>query len=611
MKMWKKVLAVMLAAALFTGTASACKNKSKTKSESSAVDADDISDANYVGLQKGFTDIKVTDNESAIRAVESVSGDLGLNDSSQLKVADATTFDGETYYRLQQYYKGAPIYGRDVVLVAAADGTALSLSSNMAKIEGEAAETKNPEDIDFVKLLEKIEGILQNDKTKFLDFKCTAEPEAVYYSADGASVRPCFKEVVSFKDANEKSYAFQILFDCETYEIVSVDTLQFYAGRSVSASGKDKDGEKHDFTAYRENGTYYMYDEDKNIAVYNAQNNTVQLYEVVVDGDDNMYYYNNGDLYDMDDNPVFFNDDRTELVDENGKTVGRNLTYELAYSASPNPDDLVLSQSDSAEWNDAEAVTAVSRVQNAYDFYKNILGRESYNNKGGAIRVFYNDALDGDSGNAYSCDMPDMTALSFGADNNIAYDVVGHEFTHSVVGSIVNLPYRNQSGAINEAYADIFGEIIEDYTDGKLDNSCNWITDTYRNQIDPESDGNPVQYRGKNWAPNISVPSILKNTPLAIIDLITDNGGVHTNSTVLSHAAYLMNNGIDGDASKKIDTELLAKIWYKAMFSLHTNETFKQCAQHVYEAAQRTEGVSNEQLECIKEAFSQANLQVK
>lgn len=615
MNKWKKVIGILLALVLLAGVLTSCKKADDKKAESDSgstkADAADLSDANFVSLNEGFTDIKVKNEKSAVEAAKSASDSLGMNNSSiDLKVKDVSKCDGDTYYRMQEYYNGVPVFGREVVLVADKKGKVLGLSSNLAKAEnGATGEAKNTDSIDYSKLIEKIQSILEDNNIQLDNFKCDTKPEAVYYSADGSSVRPCFSDMISFTDANNKVYSLEILFDCDTYEIVNVDIAGFYA--NVNASGDDRDGVNRKFTAYREDASQYlMYDSDRNIAVFNANNNTVTLYDVILDGNDNVYYYENGRLYDESENEVFLSDDETQILDANNRVVGKNLQFALQCSASPNPNDLQLSESSSTVWNDPNAVSAVSRVQNAYDFYRKVLGRDSYNDKGGAIRVFYNDALNGDPSNAYSYDRPDMTALSFGADNNIAFDVVGHEFTHSVVGSIVNLPYRNQTGAINEAYADIFGEIIEDYTDGRLDNSCNWITDTYRNQIDPLSDGNPVVYKGENWAINLSVPEILNNTPFQILNLFTDNGGVHTNSTVLSHAAYLMNVGIDGDESKKIDTELLAKIWYKSMFMLHSDETFKQCAKHVYEAAQRTEGVTSAQLECIKEAFAQAGLEV-
>jgi Zn-dependent metalloprotease len=45
-----------------------------------------------------------------------------------------------------------------------------------------------------------------------------------------------------------------------------------------------------------------------------------------------------------------------------------------------------------------------------------------------------------------------MTSLSAGL------DVAAHEMTHGVISNSANLVYRNQSGALNESFADVFGD---------------------------------------------------------------------------------------------------------------------------------------------------------
>ena len=48
-------------------------------------------------------------------------------------------------------------------------------------------------------------------------------------------------------------------------------------------------------------------------------------------------------------------------------------------------------------------------------------------------------------------------------------DVVAHEFTHAVTQNSADLIYQNQSGALNEAFSDIFGEMVEARTRGQND----------------------------------------------------------------------------------------------------------------------------------------------
>src|SRR4029078_13198458 len=40
-------------------------------------------------------------------------------------------------------------------------------------------------------------------------------------------------------------------------------------------------------------------------------------------------------------------------------------------------------------------------------------------------------------------------------------DVVAHEWTHGLVSNTANLFYQNESGQLNESYADVFGELVD------------------------------------------------------------------------------------------------------------------------------------------------------
>ena len=57
-----------------------------------------------------------------------------------------------------------------------------------------------------------------------------------------------------------------------------------------------------------------------------------------------------------------------------------------------------------------------------------------------------------------------------------ANDVVAHELTHGVTQETANLEYKDQSGALNESFSDVFGYFVDDedflmgedvYTPGK------------------------------------------------------------------------------------------------------------------------------------------------
>jgi Zn-dependent metalloprotease len=113
-------------------------------------------------------------------------------------------------------------------------------------------------------------------------------------------------------------------------------------------------------------------------------------------------------------------------------------------------------------------------------------------------------------------------------------DVVGHEFVHGVTGSTANLIYLNESGALNESFSDIFGTTIEHYG---APEDANWDIGEafhvgggrFRNMADPNSEGHPDTYRGRNWFTGSG-----------------NNGGVHTNSGVQNKWFYLLTAGGEG-----------------------------------------------------------------
>ena len=605
MKKWVKLLSLILALSIVASIAAGCGKKKEEEEETA-----DETEASFVDLQNGFTSVKVTDGNSAIEAAKSASDSLDMGDTAyDLVLADVSTYDGDTYYRLQQTINGVPVYGREVIVTADSSGNAISLTSNMAKVS-EAGGTKDVSGIDYTQVRDKTIALLEDDDHKLSEVKCVTKPETVYYAMDDGTARACFKDVISFKVNDNRTYAVEVLFDCNNYEFVDADLVSTYDG-SVFVSGKDVEGVDRTFTAYQKDSTYYLIDDDRSMAILNAQDNVLLVGQIYRDSNDKVYYFNDGKLVDDNGNEYQLNEDETQILDASGTVVGNDVKNELLFSSNPDASALDYAQSTSSTWSDEKAVSAIDRATAAYDYYYNCLGRKGFDDNNSPFYVVYNDLMYGaDISNAYSYSARDMTVVSISTNNSIRYELVGHEYTHSVISSIVDLPYRNQPGAINESYADIFGEIIEDYgDDGAFNNSCDWIHGD-RNLIDPVSSGYPAEYKGENWFPNIALPQFLANGILSSLDAQIDHGGVHQNSTVLAHAAYLMNNGIDGDAGKQIGTEQLGKIWYRAMFTMHSNESMRELAGSVYEAASRTDGITSAQLECIKEAFAQVNLEI-
>ena len=117
-------------------------------------------------------------------------------------------------------------------------------------------------------------------------------------------------------------------------------------------------------------------------------------------------------------------------------------------------------------------------------------------------------------------------------------DVLAHEFTHCVTGSVMTFnAYLNDYGAINEAMSDIQGNICQMMAGDTEDTEWNVAEGSQmgiiRSMSDPHSFNQPEYSWDLYYVPNVKEPTS-----------INDLGGVHTNSSLLNSIAYrLCNDG--------------------------------------------------------------------
>ena len=112
-------------------------------------------------------------------------------------------------------------------------------------------------------------------------------------------------------------------------------------------------------------------------------------------------------------------------------------------------------------------------------------------------------------------------------------DVAAHEFTHCVTHSVMtHNDYMNDYGAINEALSDIHGNLCEMMAGATAD--TDWLLgensgQAIRSMSDPNAYGQPAYVWDICYRPGAKVPTATN-----------DYGGVHTNSSLLNHLAYLL-----------------------------------------------------------------------
>jgi bacillolysin len=277
----------------------------------------------------------------------------------------------------------------------------------------------------------------------------------------------------------------------------------------------------------------------------------------------------------------------------------------------------------SAEYNNANfdniAGDAHVGAQATYDYWKNVHGRNSYDNAGAKIKSYVHfDDVPGGAGyeNAYW----DGVRMTYGDGATrfrplTSLDVCAHEIGHAVCERTANLTYANESGAMNEGLSDIWGASIEAYavaslgfTSGGVKAKSTWLIGeeidkqqaALRSMSDPKSLGQPAYYKGQYWAPLSSSPSNAN-----------DQGGVHTNSGVLNHWFYLLAVGKSGTnegggtySVTGVGLDAAAKITYR-MESVYmtASTTYAQARTYAIQAATDLYGAGSAQVTAVTNAW--------
>lgn len=228
-----------------------------------------------------------------------------------------------------------------------------------------------------------------------------------------------------------------------------------------------------------------------------------------------------------------------------------------------------------------------------YDFYYLFFGRSGIddNNLTTIVNV-HNDKYSDNafwSGESVNFCVPGKSNHQFAA----AFDVVGHEYSHGVTQYCSNLVYAFEPGALNESFSDIMGVTAEFYwfPEGTGLYKADWYvgedaspyynTSGARNLADPNSNSQ----LGDSRYPDPCHLFQKYNVPYDI-----DNGGVHLNMTIYSHAFYLLAHGgtnrISGVYVQGIGIEKAANIFYSAwVYYLSRTSQFVDAANALLQAA--------------------------
>ncbi|MGW1100973.1 M4 family metallopeptidase [Streptomyces sp. NPDC002455] len=241
------------------------------------------------------------------------------------------------------------------------------------------------------------------------------------------------------------------------------------------------------------------------------------------------------------------------------------------------------------EYTDSGAVDAHWAAGQVYDYYRNHFGRAGLDGADGYIYSLVGVVANGQPYNNAFWDGAKMVYGQGGGDYrtfSADTDVVGHEMTHGVVEHTANLVYAGQSGAMNEAIADYFGNAID-------------LEANHQSMDDPDA-GLLGEDLCTTLAPRDCALRDLNDGATTSKNFIGttyrgDNGGVHLNSTIFSGALW--------DMRQDLGSDLADKIVYRALSAYMTPlDGFTEGRAAVIAAA-RELGATKAQLNTVKKSF--------
>ncbi|WP_431925411.1 M4 family metallopeptidase [Micromonospora wenchangensis] len=206
-----------------------------------------------------------------------------------------------------------------------------------------------------------------------------------------------------------------------------------------------------------------------------------------------------------------------------------------------------------------------------FDYFKNVHGRNGIfgNGTGVPSRVHY--------GRNYINAFWDGAQMTYGdgASNSrplVSLDVAGHEMSHGVTEAVSGLVYSGESGGLNEATSDIFGNMVEFYAAAPSDPGDYQVGE----KININGNGTPLRYM---YNPSLDGSSDSCWTTS------TKNKDVHYSSGVGNHFFFNLAEGTgataygtspvcgSAPAVTGIGREKAEKIWFRALDVYFTSNT--------------------------------------
>jgi thermolysin len=286
-----------------------------------------------------------------------------------------------------------------------------------------------------------------------------------------------------------------------------------------------------------------------------------------------------------------------------------------------------LANSPDNTWTDGPDVDAHVYAGLTYDYYFKRFGRHGLDNNDLAVTVlthpvrrsdlptasndvvgllYLNAFYAGDGVVVYGEGLPTGFVLA-GTRQTVDYfagalDIVAHELSHGVTEFSSGLIYQDESGALNEAFSDIMGVSAKFFfrQPGNGIGQANYELGSdvirpggIRSFDNPAVFGDPDHYSKR-------------------VTGQADNGGVHTNCTIVDHAFYLAieggtnrTSGLSVQGVGASNREQIEKIFYRGFTLLLTpNATFSMARAATNQAARDLYGVNSAAERAVTQAWT-------
>jgi Zn-dependent metalloprotease len=419
--------------------------------------------------------------------------------------------------KFQQNYRGVPVYGGEAIVHLDKESKLFAVTNEVAAHVDESELDPQPR----LSVDEAVSRALEYEKCANCSVSPEVEPKLLVYTekVDLQSKESCettpklayrvqLAQIDAVKEGEEPRLPVYFINAQNGEFISSYDNIQT---QSVTNTGSSLYSGNVSFTAYRHLGTYYLENLNRRIGTFN------------------------------------------------GNTSTRFSDADGIWNAP----------------NQRAGVDVHWGTEKTLEYYGNVFGRNGVNNAGGPLSV---PAVNGATnllpsrvhyGVNYNNAFWNGNSMTYGDGNGslfsplVSLDVVGHELTHGVTQFSAGLVYSGQSGGLNEAVSDIFGNMVERSVKGQSGNT--WKVgeeiftpatpnDALRYMDNPHADGNSIDHFSEYY-----------------------NGmDVHYSSGIANKEFYLLAQGGShhmGGSMTGIGADRAAAIWYYALTNFMTSST--------------------------------------